>query len=321
MAYNMLDSLRRGQAGGVPGAGQTARESQGGLKYISVRDLVPSDDNFYSMAQIEELAAAIELAGKVLQNLTVTPIQDGKYKIIAGHRRRLAVLSLLNHGKAQYEQLPCVVEAPEEDEQAQALRDAILLIAANSQREKTDWDKVEEARRMRSLLEQLSKRKRVPGDKRQIIAQALNTTPAQVGRYDAIAKRLIPELQEEMKSERLGVSAAYELSALPAEEQHRVYTESRKTGELRYTEAKQAKWSAKAKEDEQAQARPVSSPAPERAEASPPAPSERIAAQSEIPTTKRDSRPDDRPLHLTAAPMRTCPHCGKPLPDTWTTNK
>lgn len=57
------------------------------IERISYSKLVPSEDNFYSMQEIEELKTAIELAGRVLNNLIVTPLEDGKYKILSGHRR------------------------------------------------------------------------------------------------------------------------------------------------------------------------------------------------------------------------------------------
>lgn len=57
------------------------------IERISYSKLVPSEDNFYSMHEIEELKTAIELAGRVLNNLVVTPLEDGKYKILSGHRR------------------------------------------------------------------------------------------------------------------------------------------------------------------------------------------------------------------------------------------
>ena len=85
-------------------AGLTDRNELGErvrLQYISAYDLVASEDNFYSITEINELKTAIELAGKVMQNLTVIPLPNGKYKVISGHRRRLAVLSLLEEGKTQ----------------------------------------------------------------------------------------------------------------------------------------------------------------------------------------------------------------------------
>ena len=57
------------------------------IERISYSKLVPSEDNFYSMQEIEELKTAIELAGRVLNNLVVTPLEDGKYKILSGQDR------------------------------------------------------------------------------------------------------------------------------------------------------------------------------------------------------------------------------------------
>ena len=92
------------------GGSAKPRPSESRYEKLSVFDLVPSEDNFYSMREIGELKAAIEIAGKVLQNLVVVPLGDGKYKVIAGHRRRLASIELVNGGKPEYEFVPCVIE-------------------------------------------------------------------------------------------------------------------------------------------------------------------------------------------------------------------
>ena len=97
------------------------------IERISYSKLVPSEDNFYSMQEIEELKTAIELAGRVLNNLVVTPLEDGKYKILSGHRRHRAVGMLLDEGKTEYEFLPCSVE--QIDDTDRAVREQVLLIA------------------------------------------------------------------------------------------------------------------------------------------------------------------------------------------------
>lgn len=88
------------------------------IERISYSKLVPSEDNFYSMQEIEELKTAIELAGRVLNNLVVTPLEDGKYKILSGHRRHRAVGMLLDEGKTEYEFLPCSVEQIDDTDRA-----------------------------------------------------------------------------------------------------------------------------------------------------------------------------------------------------------
>ena len=192
------------------------------IKPIKYDNLVPSEDNFYSMREIEELKTAIELAGRVLNNLVVTPLEDGKYKILSGHRRHRAVGMLLDEGKTEYEFLPCSVE--QIDDTDRAVREQVLLIAANSQREKTTWDKLEEVRRMRDLQRQAKAEQGLNGRVRDLVARSLNISSSRVAKYDSILNNLTPALMEEIKADRLPVSAAYELSRLPEEEQLAAYT-------------------------------------------------------------------------------------------------
>ena len=222
------------------------------LKYIDIYDLVPSEDNFYSMTQIEELASLIEISGGVKQPGLAVPLGGGKYRVIAGHRRRLASIFLVEQGKEQYRKMPCMVEeaarekpgSPEEAEEAEKLREideGILLIATNGQREKTDWERVQEVTRLRELLEQKRQFEKIPGQTRKIIAEHLGTTPAQVGRYESIAKHLTPEFKSELAAGRVNVSVAYELSTMPEEEQAEAFQEYRRKGALSLEDARRRK--------------------------------------------------------------------------------
>lgn len=227
MGFDIM-SLQKGR--GAVQARSKADEGRAVLKYIDVEDLVPSEDNFYSMSAIDELAALIELSGGVKQPGLVVPLGGGKYKVISGHRRRLASLQLVKQGKEAYRKMPCMVEdaereqGPEADE-LRAIDEAILLITTNGQREKTDWDKVQEATRLRALLEQKRRFEKIPGETRKIIAEQLGTTPAQVGRYDSIEKHLIPRLKGWLEQGKIGISVAYELSMLPEEVQEHAAAE------------------------------------------------------------------------------------------------
>ena len=221
MGFDIM-SLQKGR--GTAQARSKADEGRAALKYIDVEDLVPSEDNFYSMSAIDELAGLIELSGGVKQPGLVVPLGGGKYKLLSGHRRRLASLQLVKQGKEAYRKMPCMVEdagreqGPEADE-LRAIDEAILLITTNGQREKTDWDKVQEATRLRALLDRKRQFEKIPGETRKLIAEQLGTTPAQVGRYDSIEKHLIPTLKGWLEKEKIGISVAYELSMLPEEVQ------------------------------------------------------------------------------------------------------
>lgn len=211
------------------------------VEFINVHDLEPSKDNFYSMNQIEELKTAIELAGGVKQNLIITPIDKGKYKVLAGHRRRLATLALVEEGKEEYKLLPCKIEEVEEDEEIQGIQEELLIILTNSHREKTDYDKVEEVKRLRDILERYKKKEKIPGRMRELIAQTLNTSPGQVGRMESIDRKLSEEFKEELKEEKINISTAYELSTLPEEDQEEIYKDYEEKGSLSINEVKEKK--------------------------------------------------------------------------------
>ena len=277
------DASKRAAPGG---GGQTAPASRPAeIERLSVFDLVPSEDNFYSMNDIEELKSKIELAGKVLQNFIVVPLGGGKYKVISGHRRRAACIALVEEGKPEFEFVPCTIEADEQDAEVQAIREEIMLIAANSQREKTAWDKIEEARRTRALLERIKQEEKLPGDMRKLVAQTLNTSPAQIGRFDAITRNLCPAFMEELKADRINISTAYELSGLSAEDQAAAFEEYRETGKVSIRDARERK-------QDQPPAAEVN------AENQPPAAEEKRAQEAE-----RDGPAEEEP----PAPPQTAP--------------
>lgn len=296
------DASRAAAKGGEP----TPRPAESRMEKISVYDLVPSEDNFYSIREIEELKAAIEIAGKVLQNLVVVPLDGGKYKVIAGHRR-LASISLVEEGKPQYEFVPCDVEPNEEAAEDQEVRDGLMLIVTNSQREKTAWDKIEEVRYLREVLEKARTKPRfvallqqivsqtfggaeVQADgTRDFIAKVLHTSTTQIGRYDAIIRNLCPDFKAELQEDRINVSTAYELSGLAAEEQQAAFAEYQRTGEISIKAARERKSPPPAERTE----RETQPPAPQTATQPP-----------EAPGRKETYPPAERPAEGHAEPPK-----------------
>lgn len=306
------DASKRAAPGG---GGQTAPASRPAeIERLSVFDLVPSEDNFYSMNDIEELKSKIELAGKVLQNFIVVPLGGGKYKVISGHRRRAACIALVEEGKPEFEFVPCTIEADEQDAEVQAIREEIMLIAANSQREKTAWDKIEEARRTRALLERIKKQEKLPGDMRKLVAQTLNTSPAQIGRFDAITRNLCPAFMEELKTDRINISTAYELSGLSAEDQAAAFEEYRETGKVSIRDARERKQDQPPAAEVNAENQPPAAeekraPEAERdgpAEEEPPAPPQ-TAPQPATEPPKEERREEIPPAPETPTESRTGP--------------
>ena len=175
-----------------------------------IYDLIPSKGNFYSVEDVQDLKQSIELLG-VLQPLLVTDEEeDGKRRIIAGHRRRLAVMQLVDEGKERFRRVPILIK-PKEN----AIIDRLALIMANRFREKTDWERMTEALETEKLVLELKGSMNIPGRTRDLLAEIIETSPAQLGRYKAIYNNIIPELMAEFKANRIVVSVIYEVSGLP----------------------------------------------------------------------------------------------------------
>lgn len=213
---------------------------------LSVHDLVPSEHNFYGTNDIKELKEAIELFGGIKQNLIVKPLEGGKYTVIAGHKRRLASLALVEEGKAQFEYVPCVVE-----EDVGNIEERLLLIMTNSTaRQLTDYEKMRQAEELKELLTEYKKLEKIPGRIRDLVAEILKTSPAQVGRMEAITNNLSDKFVEEFKENKVNLSTAYELSGLPEEKQEEAYQQYKESGNITINEVKEIKKQQKQEEIE-----------------------------------------------------------------------
>lgn len=201
-----------------------------------IYDLIPSKGNFYSVEDVQDLKQSIELLG-VLQPLLVTDEEeDGKRRIIAGHRRRLAVMQLVDEGKERFRRVPILIK-PKEN----AIIDRLALIMANRFREKTDWERMTEALETEKLVLELKGSMNIPGRTRDLLAEIIETSPAQLGRYKAIYNNIIPELMAEFKANRIVVSVIYEASGLPEDYQKQAAEIFRENEVLTLADVKQLK--------------------------------------------------------------------------------
>lgn len=220
---------------------EIATPEEGVSSTADIYDLIPSKGNFYSVEDVQDLKQSIELLG-VLQPLLVTEEEeDGKRRIIAGHRRRLAVMQLVDEGKERFRRVPILIK-PKKN----AILDRLALIMANRFREKTDWERMTEALETEKLVLELKESMNIPGRTRDLLAEIIETSPAQVGRYKAIYNNIIPELMAEFKANRIVVSVIYEASGLPEDYQKQAAEVFRENGVLTLSDIKQLKknWEA-----------------------------------------------------------------------------
>ena len=193
---------------------EIATPEEGVSSTADIYDLIPSKGNFYSVEDVQDLKKSIELLG-VLQPLLVTEEEeDGKRRIIAGHRRRLAVMQLVDEGKERFRRVPILIK-PKKN----AILDRLALIKESMN---------------------------IPGRTRDLLAEIIETSPAQVGRYKAIYNNIIPELMAEFKANRIVVSVIYEASGLPEDYQKQAAETFRENEVLTLSDIKQLKknWEA-----------------------------------------------------------------------------
>ena len=184
------------------------------IEYINIDRIRRNEKNFYEIVDIEALAEDIKLNG-LNHNLVVRKLDNGKYELISGERRYTALSKLVNEGNKEFNLVPCkVIESNDIDSE-------IILIQANAQsRELTEVEKLTQVERLQELYKIKKKNgEKVPGKIRDIIANDLNLSATQVGRYERINNKLIPELKAVIEQGNLTIANASEFSSLSEENQ------------------------------------------------------------------------------------------------------
>ena len=207
------------------------------LEKVSVRKMKPSKDNFYSIdeEEITRLARTIELVG-LQQNFVVKKIPGtDEYEVIAGHKRRLAVLKLLDEGKEEFEMQPCKIIYTDDD-----IKNELTLIFTNStQRIRTDAEMMKEVEETDRLLKQLRENQKIEGRTDEIIAQLIGSSKTQVARLKKINNKLIEPLKSEYEAGNISTAAADKTASLPEEQQKEVLKKYEGTGELKADDVEQ----------------------------------------------------------------------------------
>lgn len=239
--FNLTELLNQRSKEAAPQGQQGAAEAEKDTTATTasttadIYDLIPSKDNFYSVEDVQDLKQSIELLG-ILQPLLVTDEEDGKRRIIAGHRRRLAIMQLVDEGKERFRYVPIMAKPTKN-----AILDRLALIMTNRFREKTDWEKMTESIETEKLVQELKAQMDIPGRTRDLLAEIVDASPATLGRYKAIYNNLTAELMAEFKAGKIGVSVIYEISQLEKEWQLRSLEVFRENGTLALPDIKEIK--------------------------------------------------------------------------------
>lgn len=210
-----LGELTRALAGDVPDSGTEGREQ---IEYIDI-GLIDSDPgNFYELRDIPDLAGDIETVG-LQQPLLVRPGEDGHVVLISGHRRRAALQLLVDEGKEQFRQVPCIRKTG-----GNPLVYEMQLIFANAHtRVLTNAEIGKQAARLEEIFYQLKEQGyEFPGRMIDHVAEACNIKRAKLGRLKKIEAHLAPCYKPLWDAGDLPEDTADALAGLPQDVQERI---------------------------------------------------------------------------------------------------
>lgn len=190
------------------------------IKMIDIEKVIPSEDNFYSLSDIELLADDIERQG-LKHNLVVCENSDipGTFVIKSGHRRFAAIKLLSENNRYNSRYVPCLIDGKKS--KSENILDLIMLNA--TARVMSDSELFEQYESLRNTLEQLkSEGKKIGGRIRENIAAVLNISPAQVGKIENIKHNAVNEIQTAVENGEMSIAVADKAAKLSREDQKKL---------------------------------------------------------------------------------------------------
>ncbi len=219
-----LSEVLRGQ---LKGAGENVPklDTSGGreqIEYIPLERIAGDPKNFYEMPGLDELAANIELMG-LQQPLRVRadPQDPQRVIVVSGHRRRAALQKLVDDGRAEFQEVPCIRDRAGGSAALQELR---LIYANSDTRVLTSAELSRQAERVEQLLYQLKEEgMEFPGRMRDHVAEACKVSKSKLARLKVIRENLIPNFAKRYQAGKLKETPAYTIAQQPAEVQKLVW--------------------------------------------------------------------------------------------------
>ena len=243
MAFNLVDMVNNRKK-------PTETENISDTVYRDVFELEPSKDNFYSTdpEKLQGLKNSILLFG-VMQDVLIEDV-DGKDRIISGHCRTMCCRMLVEEGHEEFRKINCkytkvnlnTEKFPEDkDGKVEQLINKLGIIQANRFREKSDWEKMQEALITEEVIKELRDLVDLQGTTRSMVQATLGTSGTQLERYHAIQKKLSQEFMQEFQNGNINISVARELTDLDEKHQDEALGLYRKNETITLPEVKALK--------------------------------------------------------------------------------
>lgn len=194
----------------------TGREQ---IEYIDVDLLDKDQNNFYQLSDLDALADNIATVG-LQQPIRVRDGENGHVVIVSGHRRTAAIRKLVEEGRTDLREVPCIRERGEASPALQELR---LIYANSSTRDLSSAEISRQAEKVRELLYQLQEEGfDFPGRMRDHVAEACKISRSKLARLEKIQKGLASCYRDAWEAGTLPEDTADALSSLPGYVQERI---------------------------------------------------------------------------------------------------
>lgn len=205
--FDMLNSATRGKTGI-----STKDFTEIWLSPYEVKEAHKNTRREYK--NIDALADAFLLVGQ--ESPTILARINGEYRIVDGHRRNRANILLIESGHEQFKKVRYFYKDMTEN-----MYELSLLSGNGFTQDLTPYEKTELTGRLKKVLEKMRETGEieVKGKIRDIIGKYIGETSGQMARMEKINNSLTEEAKEQFREGNMGISAAYETSRLPEEEQ------------------------------------------------------------------------------------------------------
>lgn len=177
---------------------------------VDIDDLISNDANFYAVDsdKLEDLKNSIALSG-IMDPPTVTETENGKYRLISGHRRTAAVRALVAEGREDLRKVPVFVRSP----RSAAMEELELIMANSTARVLSSAEISQAAQRVERLLYDLKEQGvEFPGRMRDHVAAACNVSKTKLANLHAIESNCISDFRQMWALGKIPDATALELS-------------------------------------------------------------------------------------------------------------
>ena len=177
---------------------------------LPAADIEPNPENsIYEIGDVEPLKESLAKEG-VRNPLEVLPAKNGKYMLIAGHRRWTACRELTSDGVAGFDLVPCVIRSYQSHDD-----EVLSLITSNiTNRELTQGEKLRQYEALKKIVAKKKADGKIKGRVRDEVARIMGRGTGSVNRLEAISGNCVPEVRCMYERGEITEARAYECSKL-----------------------------------------------------------------------------------------------------------